>query len=134
MFSQYAGIECDSAGLHESANVYLSPEQLLWADIVFVMEKAHRNKLSRKFKRHLDGKKVIVLGIPDEYDYMDPVLVHLLEQKVTPFLKLQPYVPTTGKAMKPPNLKSQITAYFFSTPSTTCTSLTVREITRWTRT
>lgn len=87
VFACYPGIACDSAGLHESAEVYLSPEQLLWADIVFVMEKAHRSKLSRKFRRYLNGKRVIVLNIPDNYGYMDPVLVELLQRKVAPFLK-----------------------------------------------
>ena len=50
------------------------------------MEKAHRNKLSKKFRPHLSGKRVICLDIPDEYDYMDPVLVQLLKEKVTRFL------------------------------------------------
>lgn len=64
----------------------MSPELLHWADLIFVMEKAHRNKLSKKFRAHLDGKRVICLDIPDDYDYMDPVLVQLLKQKVSRFL------------------------------------------------
>jgi len=88
VFSKYEGIDCDSAGLHESANVPVSPEQIQWAEVIFVMEKAHRNKLSKKFKRHLDGKRVIVLNIPDEYEYMEPTLIQILERKVLPFLKL----------------------------------------------
>jgi len=35
----------------------------------------------------LNGKRVICLDIPDDYDYMDPVLVELLKRKVTPFLR-----------------------------------------------
>jgi len=50
------------------------------------MEKAHRNRLSAKFKRHLNGKRVICLDIPDDYAYMDPALVRLLKQKVSRFL------------------------------------------------
>ena len=50
------------------------------------MEKSHRNKLSKKFRASLDGKRVICLGIPDDYEYMDPVLVKLLNIKVQPFL------------------------------------------------
>ncbi len=52
------------------------------------MEKAHRNKLSKKFRAHLGGKRVICLDIPDEYDYMDPVLVQLLRIKVPRFLPI----------------------------------------------
>ncbi len=51
------------------------------------MEKAHRNRLSSRYKAWLGGKRVICLDIPDDYDYMDPVLVELLKRKVTPFLR-----------------------------------------------
>lgn len=86
VFAGMPGIEVDSAGLNNDAIVPLSPEQVAWADFIFVMEKEHRNKLNRKFKRHLNGQRVIVLGIPDNYECMDPVLVNLLKVKVTPFL------------------------------------------------
>lgn len=89
VFSQYEGVECESAGVHESADVPLGPELIEWAEIIFVMERAHRNKVTRKFKRHLNGKRIIVLNIPDEYEYMDPSLVRLLELKVPPFLKVR---------------------------------------------
>ena len=64
----------------------LTPEQIEWADVIFVMERTHREKLNQKFKRHLKHQRVIVLGIPDDYDYMDPALVELLKVKVTPLL------------------------------------------------
>ena len=87
VFSTYEDIECDSAGLAPDADVALSTEQVCWADIIFVMEKAHRTKLSRKFRDRLNGKRVIVLGIPDDYKYMDEELVRLLEVKVPQFLR-----------------------------------------------
>ena len=77
-----AGLEVASAGLNNDAVTRLSSELIEWADIIFVMEKAHRNKLSAKFKSHLKGKRVICLDIPDEYDYMDPMLIRLLEVRV----------------------------------------------------
>ena len=80
------GIDVDSAGLNHDAVIPLSPEQVEWADVIFVMEKAHREKLHRKFKRHLKRQRVIVLEIPDNYAYMDPALVALLKMKVTPLL------------------------------------------------
>ena len=81
VFASWPGVETDSAGLGADADIHLSPEQLAWAEIVFVMEQAHRNKLSTKFRRHLNGKRIICLDIPDEYDYMQPELVRLLEAK-----------------------------------------------------
>jgi predicted protein tyrosine phosphatase len=58
----------------------VTPELLEWADLIFVMERAHRNKLAKKFRAHLKEQQVICLNIPDEYAYMDPRLVQLFEK------------------------------------------------------
>jgi predicted protein tyrosine phosphatase len=82
VFASWPGIECSSAGLNHDAENPLTPELLAWAHLIFVMEKAHRNKLSAKFKKHLHGQRIICLDIPDEYEFMDPVLIKLLTAKV----------------------------------------------------
>ena len=87
VFATWPNVEADSAGLAADATVRLSPEQIAWADIIFVMEKAHRNKMSKQFGRHLKGKRIICLGIPDEYDFMEPGLVRLLEAKAGAYLR-----------------------------------------------
>jgi predicted protein tyrosine phosphatase len=86
IFSNYEGIEVDSAGLNNDAVVPLSEEQVEWADVIIVMEKSHRNRLSKKFKPAVSGKSVVVLGIPDEYDYMDDELIRLLKVRCRPYL------------------------------------------------
>lgn len=86
VFADYPGIEVDSAGLNHDAVVRLTPEQVEWADLILVMEKAQRAKLNRHYKRALNGQRVIVLGIPDDYAFMDPDLVTLLKTKMAPFL------------------------------------------------
>ena len=86
VFAMHPEVEVDSAGLNEDAVVPLSPEQIEWADIIVVMEKVHRTKLSKKFRTYLGGKRVVVLGIPDEYDFMDPKLVKLLKRKCAGFI------------------------------------------------
>jgi predicted protein tyrosine phosphatase len=86
VFANHPGIECASAGTNHDADNPLTPELVEWAEIIFVMEKAHRNRVTAKFRRHLVNKRVICLDIPDEYEYMDPVLVRLLEVKVSRFL------------------------------------------------
>jgi predicted protein tyrosine phosphatase len=86
IFSGRAGIEVASAGLAPDAATPVSTELLEWADLIFVMEKAHRNKLTRQFRTSLKGKRIICLDIPDQYGFMDPVLVQLLEEKVGQFL------------------------------------------------
>ncbi len=82
VFSEYEGLDADSAGLDRDAETLLSGEAIQWADLIFVMEKAHRSKLSKNFGSWLKNKRVVCLDIPDEYDYMDPALVELLEKKV----------------------------------------------------
>jgi predicted protein tyrosine phosphatase len=89
VFSVYPDIDTASAGTSKDATVPITPELLEWADIIFVMEKAHRNKLSKKFRPHIKGKRIICLDIPDEFDFMDPVLVRLLKLKVSKFIILK---------------------------------------------
>ncbi|GGA78837.1 protein-tyrosine-phosphatase [Arenimonas soli] len=82
VFANWPGIEASSAGLNHDAENPVTPELLQWADIVFVMERAHRNKLSAKFKPHLGKARVVCLEIPDEFEFMDPGLIRLLKAKV----------------------------------------------------
>ncbi|MBD2514101.1 phosphotyrosine protein phosphatase [Nostoc sp. FACHB-973] len=89
VFSEYEGLETDSAGLDRYAEVPVSTEALAWADIIFVMEKSHKNKLSKNFQPFLKDKKIICLDIPDEYEYMEAALIELLKQKVLPLLKIK---------------------------------------------
>lgn len=86
VFSSWEGIEVASAGLNSDADTPVTPESLEWADVIFVMEKSHRNKLSKKFRAHLNGKRIICLNIPDEFQFMDPGLVKLLKARVPQYL------------------------------------------------
>src|SRR4051794_13483706 len=81
VYSDHPGFEVDSAGLNHDAVVPLSPEQIEWANLILVMERSHRNRLNRRFRKHLSGKRVVVLDIPDEYEYMDPALVRLIKSR-----------------------------------------------------
>ncbi|OEZ58014.1 low molecular weight protein tyrosine phosphatase family protein [Duganella sp. HH105] len=87
IFSSWPDVETDSAGLGGDATVPLSSDQIAWANIIFVMEKAHRNRLSTKFRSFLNGKRIICLDIPDDYEYMQPELIKLLEAKAGKFLR-----------------------------------------------
>ncbi|MCB1229454.1 MAG: phosphotyrosine protein phosphatase [Verrucomicrobiae bacterium] len=85
IFSGRPGVEVDSAGLSDDAEVPVSLDQIEWADIILVMEKIHREKLNRRFGEALAGKRIRVLGIPDNYGYLDPALIRLLESKCRGF-------------------------------------------------
>ncbi len=86
VFADYPGIEVASAGLAPDAIEPLTPELVEWADLIFVMEKSHRRKLSRKFRKQLRGQRVICLNIPDEFGFMAPALIERLRRQVIPAL------------------------------------------------
>lgn len=82
VFSEYEGIEAIGCGTNSDAETTLSGDLVEWANIIFVMEKSHRNKVSKKFRTHLKTKRLICLDIPDDYERMDPILIRLLENRV----------------------------------------------------
>jgi predicted protein tyrosine phosphatase len=82
LFSHVPGVETCSAGVSPDADQPLTADLVQWADMVFVMEAAQRAKLSGRFGRALRGKRVVCLGIPDDYEYMAPELVRLLWERV----------------------------------------------------
>ena len=77
------GFQAKSAGTSPKAKRTVSPADIRWADIIFVMEKKHKNRLVAQFTRMLDHKPVHILDIPDEHQYMDQELVEELEEKVS---------------------------------------------------
>jgi len=86
VFASWPGIDCSSAGLNHDAENPLTAELVEWADLLFVMERAQRDRLATRFKRQLTSTRVVCLDIPDNYTFMQPELVDLLRRKVTPFL------------------------------------------------
>ncbi len=88
VFSGYDGIEAIGAGTNSDAATPVSGDLVEWADIVLVMEKAHKNKITKKYKELLKNKKLVVLDIPDNYDYMDPGLIQILKNKISRHVQL----------------------------------------------
>ncbi|WP_334189082.1 low molecular weight protein tyrosine phosphatase family protein [Noviherbaspirillum sp.] len=86
VFSQQPGIDALSAGTNHDAEIPVTAELIDWADKIFVMENLHREKLQKRFKKSINGKKIVCLGIPDNYGYMDEELVSILKRKVLQFL------------------------------------------------
>ena len=87
IFAESEGFEVMSAGLNNDAVVPATPEMIEWADYIFIMEKAHRNKLRKKYKRYLNKQRIICLDIPDEYEYMEDRLVRLLKNRLGSFFQ-----------------------------------------------
>jgi predicted protein tyrosine phosphatase len=85
IFSSYPEIITSSAGLSTTAEKPLSGDQVEWADLIFVMDKNQLNIIRKEFKAHIGLRKIVNLDIPDEYDYMDEILIRLLEMKATKY-------------------------------------------------
>jgi predicted protein tyrosine phosphatase len=86
VFGNEDNLEVRSAGLNNNAEIPLGSEDVRWADIIFVMEQAHKSKVKKKFKDILVHQRLICLGIPDNYEYMDDELVKIFRKAVPPFL------------------------------------------------
>lgn len=90
MFASWPGVETASAGLAPDAEEQCSVELVEWADIIFVMERAHRARLQRRLRAHLKRARVVCLDIPDDYAFMQPELVALLGKRVGRHLPSSP--------------------------------------------
>lgn len=86
VFSDYEDVEVLSAGTSPDAETPVSADLVEWADIVFAMEEVHRKRLMSNFGALLLTKRIVVLGIRDKYQYMDPELIEILKSKVPAYL------------------------------------------------
>ncbi|RCU49992.1 phosphotyrosine protein phosphatase [Corallincola holothuriorum] len=88
VFSAYEGVQAIGCGTNSDAETPLSGDLVEWADVILVMEKTHKNKVSKKYKDLLKGKRLVCLDIPDIYDCMQPELVKLLKARVPKYVQL----------------------------------------------
>jgi predicted protein tyrosine phosphatase len=83
LYRNDARIEVRSAGVRSGANRRGSEGDLRWADVVFVMERDHKQWIAMRFEG-LELPRVDVLDIPDEFELMDPALIEMLRLMLDP--------------------------------------------------
>ena len=88
LFDDHLHYEARSAGTEPGARVRVAAGHLGWADIIFVMERRHADRLREKFAEAVGGKNIVVLRIPDKYPYGDARLIALLHQRLATHLPL----------------------------------------------
>ena len=66
--------------------MHVTAGHLGWAEVIFVMEKQHTDRLREKFATELTSKRLINLRIPDRYPFQAPTLVDLLRQRLAEHL------------------------------------------------
>lgn len=86
IFQNHPFHQVKSAGTSAAARIKINGKLIDWADLIFVMEKKHKQILSASFMDNLSNKQVIVLDIPDDYQYMDEELIAEIEAKVGSYL------------------------------------------------
>lgn len=82
MFSNLPNVNARSAGTSSKARKTISVKDIEWADKIVVMEDKHKQRIVGTFKRVVSYKEIIVMNIPDDYQYMDPELVDVFEASI----------------------------------------------------
>ena len=78
--------EAKFVGVHPFAEVPITKEAIDWADVIFAMEKMHKDFIIENFPHEMIGKNIIILGIPDIYEKNDLELIELLREKLKKYL------------------------------------------------
>ena len=79
--------EYRSCGTDKTATVPMSDEMFQWADMVVYMEKEHKNKAEKKCKSAKTVKSKIVMGVPDEFDYMDVEFIKVFKSRFENYVR-----------------------------------------------
>lgn len=87
VYAKLPGMTVHSAGLSASSPHVLKESDIRWADIILVMERRQASRIRSDFS-HLDLPPLHCLEIPDDYDFMDPELVEILESSTEDWLGL----------------------------------------------
>ena len=86
----WPGVAALSAGTAPDAEARVSLDLVEWADVVVAFEPRHRRRLAAQFGEALRDTRVVVLGIPDDFAFMDPGLVDTLRQRLPGVLGVAP--------------------------------------------
>ena len=86
LFKNHPVHEARSAGTSEKARIRVNEKLLLWADVIFVMERRHKQLLNKRFPSILIEKQLVVLEIEDDYQFGDEELVDTLKEKLKAYL------------------------------------------------
>jgi predicted protein tyrosine phosphatase len=87
IYKNRQNIQVRSAGTEPSARIKLTLKTLVWADIIFVMEKKHKERILQKFGHEIEDQPLIILDIQDNYQFMDSELIEEIQTKVDFYLE-----------------------------------------------
>lgn len=76
-------VEVRSAGVRADAARRVGEGDLRWADVVFAMEREHKQWIAMRFEA-AELPRIEVLDVPDEFEVMDPHLQEMLRAMLDP--------------------------------------------------
>jgi predicted protein tyrosine phosphatase len=83
-----------SAGTSDKARIKLTANLINWADQIFVMEKRHAAIIRQNYSDLVVDRSIDILNISDDYQYMDPELIEVLESRLAEYLDLDNIIST----------------------------------------
>ena len=87
IYSKDPRVNARSAGTSPRAKRTVNAKDLQWADLIFVMEHKHKDRLKAEYNRVLQYKKIIILDIPDDYLYMNEELIEVLQKSIEGYIQ-----------------------------------------------
>lgn len=87
IYKDHPKAEVKSAGTDKMAENQVNESLLSWADLIIVMENSHRNWIGKKYRDFFKSKRIVILGIPDEFEFMQPELITLLKARMDRFIE-----------------------------------------------
>ena len=86
IYRQHPLVNARSAGTSSKARHHISHVDIKWADIIFVMEPKHRQRLLADFPEAMRYRELHVLNIEDNYQFMDSELIDEIKSAVDPII------------------------------------------------
>jgi len=86
VYKKHPLLNCRSAGTSKKARKKVGVSEILWADLIILMEDKHYDRLDADFRNELQHKETHVLEIEDNYRYMDEELIEELQYSLDPIL------------------------------------------------
>lgn len=82
IFKNNKNFAVKSCGTSPQSRVKINEKLINWADVIYVMEKRHKEIITQQFRSEIQGKTIKILFIPDEFELMDERLIEILKVKI----------------------------------------------------
>lgn len=86
LFKNHPDYQARSAGTSDKARIKVNEKLIACADVIFVMERRHKQLLKLRFPLIMAEKTLIVLNIEDNYRFGDEELIGILKEKLQDYL------------------------------------------------